>query len=175
MDLTTLQANPILVNFENGRTHVGKAWSSGSYDRRSYQLADVIHSSLTCSSPQDAQALFQVSLYEQDGQLFATHGAVTTKVKWCTLCPEAQEWDWQEDAKCGGLAPEVNFFKPDRTNRRNLIENYCNKCPVILECLEFGATGPSGIWGGLSFKENDSVKQREGKVEAQRVRIRAGL
>lgn len=31
-----------------------------------------------------------------------------------------------------------------------VINNYCNKCPLIKECREAGKDEPDGVWGGES-------------------------
>lgn len=178
MDLT--KVNPISVSYGNGRTHVGKAWMTGGHDRSNYyQLTGTIHSSLTCSSPRDIQKMFQVSIYTQDDKLYATIGETSTEAMWCPQCPAELEWKWQDNAQCRGTSDIVDFFDEDYTKHEAMIEDFCNYCPVISDCLEFGgAMHPgriAGVWGGISFITTDSVKQREVKVESQRVRIRQGL
>jgi hypothetical protein len=61
---------------------------------------------------------------------------------------------WHTRGACVG-APLRDFF-PDRggtTASRVTIQNYCDHCPVRIECLRYAmACGPmlTGIWGGTT-------------------------
>lgn len=74
--------------------------------------------------------------------------------------PVAQEWDWQLDAACQGLASSV-FFHPDgergaaRAGRARRAKAVCQGCPVLEQCRRhaLATREPYGVWGGLTEEE----------------------
>lgn len=56
--------------------------------------------------------------------------------------------DWQDQAACAGL--DVNLFFPDRYHGPSAREagRICKRCPVRVDCADYGRTEPFGIWGG---------------------------
>lgn len=73
---------------------------------------------------------------------------------------------WQDDAKCIS-APErdkesLTGAHPTREIALDIAHRYCNRCPVILQCLEWakGEHAFSGIAGGYAFTGEKSAGQQ---------------
>jgi hypothetical protein len=66
-----------------------------------------------------------------------------------------------------------------------LIEMFCNRCPVVLDCLDYAeqqAADTYGIWGGMWFPDNDyggkatrGLKKRKVLIDAQRTSLQQRL
>jgi WhiB family redox-sensing transcriptional regulator len=77
-----------------------------------------------------------------------------------TLRPVAEEWLWQQSARCRGEDPRL-FFHPDnergraRARRQHRAKAICDQCPVVARCREHSLKfqEPFGVWGGLSEGE----------------------
>jgi len=74
--------------------------------------------------------------------------------------PTLKNYQWQEDAACKTVDPEL-FFHPDqergpekdeRTRQAKLV---CATCTVTKECLDFAVNTRQdfGVWGGLDEDE----------------------
>lgn len=104
---------------------------------------------------------------EQDGEYVAIesspdrHDQVVELCERCTPLSE-MDFDWHKDAACYNTALDLFF---DRTTASDAIEEYCNQCPVIRECLEAGALldkqNATTVWGGIYFP-----KERGKRLEA---------
>lgn len=53
---------------------------------------------------------------------------------------------WQDRAACRGEDPEL-FFQEDCVE---LAKAICARCPVIVQCRDFGRRSTAGVWGGES-------------------------
>jgi WhiB family redox-sensing transcriptional regulator len=73
--------------------------------------------------------------------------------------------DWQAEAACHGVDPEV-FFPSSSLGLVGLqverAKEVCQACPVTRECLDLSlAAGHEiGVWGGLSEHERRSLSRR---------------
>jgi len=78
--------------------------------------------------------------------------------------PVADEWEWQESARCRSMDSSV-FFHPDnergraRRQREQRAKEICQQCPVKAPCAAFALLSgePYGIWGGVSESERLSA------------------
>jgi WhiB family redox-sensing transcriptional regulator len=81
--------------------------------------------------------------------------------------PVAEAWDWQLQARCRMVDPEL-FFHPDRERsdarqrRERRAKQVCASCPVKARCAEFAlrARVRYGTWGGVSEGERKLVLDR---------------
>jgi len=66
---------------------------------------------------------------------------------------------WQDEAACKGA--DVNIFFPSNRHESALACQYCKKCPVKQECLDFAVTEhlEGGVYGGLSEAERDRLRR----------------
>ncbi|MFH5208533.1 WhiB family transcriptional regulator [Antrihabitans spumae] len=63
------------------------------------------------------------------------------------LLPISDAPDWLRAACRGDANPEAWF--PFPTQDYGYALSVCARCPILLQCGEFGrATGQSGVWGG---------------------------
>ncbi len=62
-------------------------------------------------------------------------------------------YDWQEEAACRGMEPEVFF--PVSDDEAGPAKAICSACTARAECLAFSFENREryGVWGGLSEKE----------------------
>jgi WhiB family redox-sensing transcriptional regulator len=78
--------------------------------------------------------------------------------------PVADEWEWQESARCRSMDSSI-FFHPDnergraRRQREQRAKEICHQCPVKAPCAAFALLSgePYGIWGGVSESERLSA------------------
>ena len=66
---------------------------------------------------------------------------------------------WRDKAECKGADPELFF--PERGASTRLPKEWCMKCEVRAECLEYALVNGErfGIWGGMSERERRSVRK----------------
>lgn len=77
--------------------------------------------------------------------------------------PATDEWEWQLQAACRNVDPEV-FFHPEgergsqRRSRDEDAKQVCFSCPVLKECREhaLAVREPYGVWGGMSEAEREA-------------------
>lgn len=72
--------------------------------------------------------------------------------------PQGQaEQAWQEHAACRGADVEL-FFSVDEADQQEALE-YCARCEVRSECLEFAISNREmyGIWGGMLESDRRSL------------------
>ncbi|MUL79919.1 WhiB family transcriptional regulator [Mycobacterium sp. CBMA226] len=78
--------------------------------------------------------------------------------------PVADEWEWQESARCRTMDSSI-FFHPDnergraRRQREQQAKEICHQCPVKTPCAAFALLSgePYGTWGGISESERLSA------------------
>lgn len=122
------------------------------------------HTSLQCGYV-DSALLHKRPVIEEDGERMVLIGERTRPVKDCPHCPpERGDMAWRDEAKCTDSA-DPRIFSNRSTVRGEFIEEYCDQCPVVRECLESGAMMDSqnvgAIWGGLYFQVNDSKRRQD--------------
>ncbi|MFE1520837.1 WhiB family transcriptional regulator [[Kitasatospora] papulosa] len=80
--------------------------------------------------------------------------------------PLAEVWAWQESAACRGLDSSV-FYSPSgerkgaRQRRAQRAQRICFSCAVRAQCAEFAFSHGEthGVWGGLSERERDTMRE----------------
>lgn len=78
-----------------------------------------------------------------------------------------ESYDWQKDAACLGMDPDM-FFHPwgdtpsNRLEREKLAVAVCNGCVVIERCRQWAleVREPYGVWGGLTEDERRTILGR---------------
>jgi WhiB family redox-sensing transcriptional regulator len=82
--------------------------------------------------------------------------------------PIIEEWEWQYQAACKGLATDIFFYSdrergPKRAKREKIAKAICATCPVIKECRDqaLRLAEPFGIWGGLTQEERFAILNRK--------------
>lgn len=64
---------------------------------------------------------------------------------------------WQHHAACAGVDPEVFFPHKTDAEGREIALEYCRRCPVVDECLEYACSLPysqyAGIYGGMTIRD----------------------
>ncbi|MFN8021828.1 MAG: WhiB family transcriptional regulator [Acidimicrobiales bacterium] len=73
---------------------------------------------------------------------------------------ELIEKNWQDEANCLGVDPDLFF--PERGASTREAKEVCRGCVVRLECLEYALTNGEkfGIWGGLSERERRRLRRQ---------------
>ena len=81
---------------------------------------------------------------------------------------ELIEKNWQDEANCLGVDPDLFF--PERGASTREAKEVCRGCVVRLECLEYALTNGEkfGIRGGLSERERRRLR-RQRALAARRV------
>jgi WhiB family redox-sensing transcriptional regulator len=82
-------------------------------------------------------------------------------------------WDWQSQAACRDVNPEL-FFSPEsergvRKRAREMVaKSLCGTCPVQPECRQHALSvgEPYGVWGGTTEAERDNVVLAEHRKSA---------
>ncbi|MEN0135188.1 MAG: WhiB family transcriptional regulator [Rhodococcus sp. (in: high G+C Gram-positive bacteria)] len=101
------------------------------------------------------------------------------------LEPCTGHWDWQLDARCRYLDPDMFFArdnesKPVRIRRERAAKEICYDCPVRVQCRAHAlSVGESyGVWGGTTeadrrnFSRHDTGDGDEhGPVERRPLRV----
>jgi len=68
--------------------------------------------------------------------------------------------NWQDDANCLGVDPDLFF--PERGASTREAKEVCRGCVVQGDCLEFALQNGEkfGIWGGLSERERRRIRRQ---------------
>jgi WhiB family transcriptional regulator, redox-sensing transcriptional regulator len=82
-------------------------------------------------------------------------------------------WDWQSQAACRDVNPEL-FFSPEsergvRKRAREMVaKSLCGTCPVQPECRQHALSvgEPYGVWGGTTESERDNTMLPEHRKSA---------
>lgn len=76
---------------------------------------------------------------------------------------------WQDLAACRGA--DYRIFYPDRGERADDAKQFCRRCPVMAQCRAHGLQKETyGVWGGLTEKERDEVRnelRKNGRADAR--------
>ena len=70
---------------------------------------------------------------------------------------------WRRRAACRGLNPDLFHPPVGGTHQFVRAVAICGACPVRLECLAESMATPveiMGVWGGMSSRERDGLRQR---------------
>lgn len=74
--------------------------------------------------------------------------------------------DWMNYSECLGSEDPEMFF-PERYTRlgTEAAKKVCSRCVVVAECLSYALKNNEefGIWGGLTEKERQDLKRRNGR------------
>lgn len=81
--------------------------------------------------------------------------------------PLLDAYDWQFDGACREADPAL-FFSPEsergprRRARENAAKLYCQRCPVVAQCLRHAmrVKEPYGVWGGRTPSEREAFEAR---------------
>ncbi len=107
------------------------------------------HTTLRCPSPYDSTTMLHVPLFEIDGELKISFEGGEYVTPLCERCPTDLPTDFMNDGACVGT--DKDMLTPVKDEQTDLIAEFCNVCPVVVECLEYGANNIDniGIWGGV--------------------------
>jgi WhiB family redox-sensing transcriptional regulator len=77
-----------------------------------------------------------------------------------TTQPAILPENWQDDANCLGVDPDLFF--PERGASTREAKEVCRGCVVREQCLEFALQNGEkfGIWGGLSERERRRIRRQ---------------
>ena len=80
------------------------------------------------------------------------------------LDPRELEDNWQDDANCLGVDPDLFF--PERGASTREAKEVCRGCVVRGQCLEFALQNGEkfGIWGGLSERERRRIRRQRAQA-----------
>ena len=79
--------------------------------------------------------------------------------------------DWRDRARCREEDPELFF--PVGTGDPAKVQiaaakKICAQCPVVEPCLTWALdNGQTGVWGGTSDEERQSIRRRQRATERQ--------
>lgn len=59
---------------------------------------------------------------------------------------------------------EASAWFPGRGKSAELAKALCFGCPVQLECVRYGASQKSGVWGGLTGSERRALRESGGDL-----------
>lgn len=110
---------------------------------------------------------------------------MTPKELCAILLPHVPTWDWQEQAACAGVAQPFNpqnldesypdetyvdLFYPSRPRPHHaeaLAERWCDRCPVMRECLTTAIAQSEevpgvnyGVWAGTTPLQRQHARMR---------------
>ena len=80
------------------------------------------------------------------------------------LHPRDLDDNWQDDANCLGVDPDLFF--PERGASTREAKEVCRGCVVRGQCLEFALQNGEkfGIWGGLSERERRRIRRQRAQA-----------
>src|SRR4051794_19837379 len=81
-----------------------------------------------------------------------------------TTQPAILPENWQDDANCLGVDPDLFF--PERGASTREAKEVCRGCVVREQCLEFALQNGEkfGIWGGLSERERRRIRRQRAQA-----------
>ncbi|MGW4336382.1 WhiB family transcriptional regulator [Rhodococcus koreensis] len=93
--------------------------------------------------------------------------------------PRTDQWDWQLQARCRYLDPDVFFArdnetKPARIRRERAAREICDECPVQVMCRDYALSvgEPYGVWGGTSEADRRNVAHQPEPARTERRPLR---
>jgi WhiB family redox-sensing transcriptional regulator len=69
--------------------------------------------------------------------------------------------DWFKQGLCWGRPEITNLFFPEKEEDCNQGRQYCERCPVRQQCLDYAIHQEIhfGLWGGLTYRERERYKR----------------
>ena len=61
--------------------------------------------------------------------------------------------EWRQRARCRG-EPNIDFYTDDGDEQRLAVQ-FCEECPVRLDCLTAGMDEKFGVWGGKATAQRE--------------------
>lgn len=116
-------------------------------------IIDQLSARSSAARPKSSQAVSSRLKYNQP--------SVRNTVKQPTITDnDPDSLDWQLDALCAQMDPEIFF--PDRGGSSREGKQVCSSCGVRDQCLDYAIKNDEkfGIWGGKSERELRQLKQR---------------
>lgn len=110
------------------------------------------------------QLKWDTPFWEQTGRN-ATRTSVPADYDALCATIETPNEDWQDDAKCKGVDP--NLFFPARGEPAKEAFALCATCPVRVDCLAANITEKFGVWGGMAERRRRAIRarlRREGRI-----------
>lgn len=85
------------------------------------------------------------------------------------LAIDPGDLEWQEDARCREVDPEVWF--PEKGQSSRPAKEICASCRVRVQCLEYAlATNERyGVWGGKTDQERRQIRQQRADPTSREV------
>lgn len=173
MDLVTIER---ATTIQRG---VGGVWKNRKYYGHGYFPPDsdapTMHTDNVCWKLR-GQRPRRLPLYEEDGNIYKYDAKRNyyRQVHPCLVCRKQADRSWVEEGACWDNMDE-RFF--DSYKHEEVIEEFCNQCPVVRECFEYAALNPDQVtgstWGGLYFARNGMGKYidaRRKELDASGVR-----
>jgi hypothetical protein len=141
-------------------------------------ISSTVHSQYRCSGIQKDSHVVVAAVTKHEDKDLATYRGASGQVRWCERCPDELKWDWHSEAACYATYPAVDMVDMGTGQHHRaagLIEEYCNKCPVMLECAEFAlsrADETVGVWGGVHVPQHRGHNEGIAALEAQYATLR---
>lgn len=68
--------------------------------------------------------------------------------------------EWHEDGLCRQVDPEIFHDDHSASKETRAACQVCTACPVQSECLEAGMGEKFGVWGGLTPRQRQRLRER---------------
>ena len=65
---------------------------------------------------------------------------------------------WRLDALCREPHYDAELFFPTRGFPIQIARSICARCPVSVECAQYGEREDIGVWGGTSVREREHAR-----------------
>ncbi len=123
------------------------------------KAGNIGHTTLRCPSSHDSTTMLHVPLFEEGGELKIMFDGGEYATLLCEKCPEDLSTDFMDDGACRGTTEDMLTSVDEEQDR--LIAQFCNVCPVVVQCLEYGANNIDniGIWGGIYLSPVKAVRE----------------
>lgn len=77
---------------------------------------------------------------------------------WLPKRPAVAEQEWMDRAACRGMPSDMFFPTLGEFDAMRRAKAVCARCPVRVDCLDFGLDEWGGVWGGLSGRERQALR-----------------
>lgn len=151
-----------------------REWWGYGYVYIGETVGKTLHTTLACNSGKRVDSAPRVYHVEKVGNQLVIESTTNTDrfkyvVEECEKCPPPIEWDWQDQAACFGVYPSVDMH--DITMSKANIKQFCDTCPVVVECLDFAEINKQrgGVYGGIWIGEitgnaNKAINKRRAEL-----------
>lgn len=70
-----------------------------------------------------------------------------------------RDLEWMDYASCAEVVPDLFFVEPNQRADAELAKQFCRRCPVRKQCLEYAVANKfvDGIWGGTTGNERARI------------------